>query len=205
MTPQFLYFDLGNVVLYFSHQRQAEQVARVAGIDAGSAWKLLYEDGLHWDCERGGLSENQYYGQFCERTGSRPTRNAFDEASNDIFELNVPLVGLLGRLVSAGYPLGILSNTTAGHWRYCTQRYAVLNAIFPVTALSFELGAMKPEAEIYAAAAALAKAPPERIFFTDDRPEHVAGARAAGWDAVPYESVSQINQELRRRGVVTNY
>ena len=32
------------------------------------------------------------------------------------------------------------------------------------------------------------------------RKENVAGAIAAGWDAVLYESVSQLNDELRRRG-----
>ena len=33
MKPQFLYFDMGNVLLRFSHERMAEQMARVAGID----------------------------------------------------------------------------------------------------------------------------------------------------------------------------
>ena len=107
-------------------------------------------------------------------------------------------------MIGAGCRLGILSNTTASHWRYCTSRYGVLS-LFHVYAMSFNLQAMKPEPKIYAGAARLAGAEPGQIFFTDDRPEHVAGARAAGWDAVLFESAVQINEELRQRGVVFNY
>jgi HAD superfamily hydrolase (TIGR01509 family) len=64
---------------------------------------------------------------------------------------------------------------------------------------------MKPDPKFYSAAAELASVPPEHILFTDDRPENVAAASAAGWDAVQYESVSQLNDALRNRGVVINY
>jgi glucose-1-phosphatase len=204
MKPQFLYFDLGNVLLPFSHQRMAEQMGRVAGVSPQRAWQILFDDGLHWDYERGELSEDQFYSRFCELCGASADRAALDQAANDIFVVNIPLVGLIGHLAAAGCPLGILSNTTASHWRYCTSRYGILR-LFPVHALSFHLKAMKPDSQIYAAAAKLANTPPDRIFFTDDRPEHVAAARAAGWDAIVYESVSQVNEHLRQRGIVINY
>jgi len=204
MKPQFLYFDLGNVLLRFSHERQAEQMGRVAGVPASRVYSLLYEEGLHWDYERGSFAEAEFYKHFCDRCEVTPDLAQLDQASNDIFELNVPLVALIGHLAGAGCRMGILSNTTDSHWRYCRKRYGAL-ALFRVYAMSFNLRAMKPEPEIYAGASKLAGALPGQIFFTDDRPEHVAGARAAGWDAVPYESVSQINEELRRRGIVINY
>ena len=47
--------------------------------------------------------------------------------------------------------------------------------------------------------------PANQVFFTDDRPENIAAAIAAGWDAVLYESVSQLNEALRTRGVLINY
>ena len=53
MPPQFFYFDMGNVLLGFSHERMAEQMARVAKIDARRDWTILFEDGLHWAYERG--------------------------------------------------------------------------------------------------------------------------------------------------------
>jgi glucose-1-phosphatase len=201
----FLYFDMGNVLLRFSHERMAEQMGRVAGIDARRVWKILFEDSLHWAYERGELTRDQFYGRFCELAGVRPDLAALDTAANDIFELNSPIVGLVGKLVAAGYRLGVCSNTTPSHWQHCTSRFAFLTTMFPVHAISAQLGAMKPDPRFYAAAAKLADAPPQRIFFTDDRADNVAAAIAAGWDAVQFESVSQLNAVLYSRGVRINY
>jgi HAD superfamily hydrolase (TIGR01509 family) len=77
--------------------------------------------------------------------------------------------------------------------------------MFAVHALSFRLKATKPDPLFYAGATTLAGIEPGKILFADDRADNVATARAAGWDAIQYESVSQLNQELRGRGVVLNY
>ena len=104
----------------------------------------------------------------------------------------------------AGHRLGVLSNTCAAHWNYCLPRYTLLRK-FEVYALSFEIGAMKPDPTTYRAAADLAGAAPEEIFFTDDRPENVEAALAAGYDAVPFTTAARLADDLRRRGVEFNY
>jgi FMN phosphatase YigB (HAD superfamily) len=205
MQPQFLYFDMGNVLLHFSHEQMADQMARVAGMDAQRAWRILFEDGLEWAAERGELTREQFYGRFCEAAGSWPDIAALDHAGNAIFELNAPIVGLVGRLVAAGYRLGVCSNTSPSHWSYCTRRFRSLTTMFAVHALSYQLGAIKPDPKFYQGATELAGLPPERILFTDDRADNVAAAKAAGWDAVQFESVSQLNEALRSRGIVLNY
>jgi FMN phosphatase YigB (HAD superfamily) len=102
--------------------------------------------------------------------------------------------------------LGILSNTCTAHWRYCIDgRYPILNSAFDVYALSYELGAVKPAAKIFAGAAQLAGVAPEKIFFVDDIAGHVAGARAAGYEAVQYTSAPALAAELRQRGLDFNY
>lgn len=72
-------------------------------------------------------------------------------------------------------------------------------------ALSFEIGAAKPDAAIFCKAAELADCRPDEIFYADDIPGHVAGARAVGFDAVVYESPARIVEELRKRRVEFNY
>jgi HAD superfamily hydrolase (TIGR01509 family) len=64
---------------------------------------------------------------------------------------------------------------------------------------------MKPDPRFYAAATALTGVAAGDIFFTDDRPDNVLAAQAAGWDGVQFESVSQLNDALRQRGVTLNY
>jgi len=203
---QFIYFDMGNVLLGFSHQRQAEQMARVSGASADQVWQLLYgTGGLHWEFERGAVDADQFYARFCEAVNARPDRAELERAANDIFWLNVPIVALVGHLHAAGHRLGVFSNTSSAHWDYCTSRFGILTTMFPVHALSFKLEAMKPTPAAYTAAAKLAGVAPEHLFFTDDRPENVAAAVAAGWDAVVFQSVSQLHDEFRRRGIALNY
>lgn len=205
MALQFFYFDMGNVLLHFSHEKMAEQMARVVGIQPSQAGKILFEDGLEWAAERGELTCEQFYGRFCEAAGAKAHIEALDQAGNDIFTLNAPIIGLVGRLAGAGYRLGVCSNTSQSHWGHCVQQYRALSTTFSVHALSFRLKAMKPDPAFYAAATKLTGVAANQVFFTDDRPENIAAAIAAGWDAVLYESVSQLNEALRSRGVVINY
>jgi glucose-1-phosphatase len=206
MKPRFFFFDMGNCLLRFSHERMAEQMGKVAGVPARRAGEILFEEGLEWAFERGEFARDVFYARFCEAAGVRPAdMAALDAAGNDIFELNTPIIALVGRLAGAGNRLGVFSNTTVAHWEYCTRRFGALTSVFAVHALSYRLGAMKPAVEAYTAAAKLAGVPGESIFYTDDRQENVEGARAAGWDAVVYTSVWELNEALRERGVGVNY
>jgi putative hydrolase of the HAD superfamily len=99
------------------------------------------------------------------------------------------------------YRLLLLSNTNAIHFKMVEQSYPILRH-FHHQVLSFRVGAMKPSPAIYEEALRHADAAPEECFFTDDIPAYVEGARAAGIDAVQFESQSQIERELRARGVV---
>lgn len=205
--PEFIYFDMGNVLLYFSHEKMAEQMAQVVGIPSKRAWKILFDEsnGLEWAYERGELTREQFYSRFCEVADTRADINVFDVAGSDIFEINAPMCGLASQLASAGYRLGVCSNTSPSHWGHCVSRYRVLSTAFAVHALSFHIGAIKPDQAFFAAAAQLTGVSPNAIFFLDDRPDNVAAAKAASWDAVLYTSASQVNEELCRRGFVTNY
>lgn len=205
-APKFIYFDMGNVLLRFSHERMAEQLAEVSGTTPATAFRVLFTDGLHWAYERGEFGRQEFYQRFSDAAGvPLADIERLDAAGNDIFEANSPIVGLAGKLAAAGYRLGVLSNTTESHWGHCTRRFGVLNTVFSVHALSCRIGGMKPSPEVYEAAAKLAGVPAPGILFIDDREDNVSAAVAAGYDAVVYESVSQVNEALRRRGVKINY
>jgi len=201
-TPEFIYFDLGNVLLHFDHRRAARQMAAVASCSESLAWEVVFDRGLHWEYERGDLTTRQFYEAFCEATRTRPDEDALIHAAADIFELNVPIVPIVAALRSAGRRLGILSNTNEAHWQFVSQgRYAIIRDLFDVTALSFLMHALKPEPRAYELAAELAGVPASRIFFMDDRPENVLGALAAGFDAMLYENAVTLAEALRQRGV----
>lgn len=205
MRPNFVYLDMGNVLLRFSHQRMAEQMAAVCGRPVEAVRQILFVEGLLWAFERGELTEDTFFERFCSKLEVRPCREALARAASDIFELCVPMVGLVGKLYTAGLPLGLFSNTSPWHWQYCLRRFGVLPTMFRVHALSFELGAMKPDPAAFERAARLADTPPEAIFFTDDRPDNVAAAWQAGWDAILFQSPMALHEALRQRDIRLSY
>ena len=81
----------------------------------------------------------------------------------------------------------------------------ILPKYFDEFVLSYEVRSMKPERKIYDEAIQKAGVPASEIFFCDDRPDNVAGALAAGLDAVQYHTVKQLGEELYVRGVRMNY
>lgn len=206
MPLKILYFDLGNVLLHFSHERMCRQMAQVCDTTAERVWQVLFDDGLELRYEKGEVTSQQFYEQFCRRIDRRPDFDALERAASEIFELNVPLAAVVAQLRAAGYRLGLLSNTNESHIRYFTDgRYGLLPRTFDVLAYSCRLQAIKPEPAIYQAAAELAGVAPEEMFFVDDIPGHVAGAREAGIDAVQYTTTSQLVADLRARGLRFNY
>lgn len=198
---EFFYFDLGRVLVHFDIDRMLAQLGRVAGLEPARIAEIIFRGGLQARYERGQVSTDEFFDEFCRRAGVRPDRDAMILAACDIFWLNVPIVPVVARLRAAGRRLGILSNTCEIHWNYCLERFALLGELFDVHLASFAVGAMKPEPEIFHAAARRAGCDPRAIFFTDDVAEHVAGAQAAGFDAVQFTSAAAIVDALRQRGV----
>jgi glucose-1-phosphatase len=197
---RFLYFDLGNVLLHFDHHQAARQMAEVAGITAERAWEIVFAGGLEVQYEGGAIDCRAFYEEFCRLSNSRPDFAQLKQAAAAIFQPNHDVIELVHELHAAGHRLGVLSNTCAAHWEYCTDgRYAFLNECFEVYALSYELKCMKPEPEIYHRAADLAGVPPAEIFFVDDREENVVGARDVGFEAVLYEKPEGLRKALVER------
>ena len=206
MPLKFIYFDLGNVVLRFSHERMCAQMAAVAGVSAEAIWNELFKHDLKARLEAGQISSADCYEELCNRLGARPERAALEKAGNDIFDLNPSILPLIVALETTGHRIGILSNICENHWNWVSDgRFGVLPGAFEVFALSYQIGAIKPDPKIYKAAAELAGVSPNEIFFTDDMPGHVAAAREAGYDAVQYTTTVALATEMRKRGIRPNY
>lgn len=204
--PAFLYFDLGNVLLYFSHDRMCRQMAEVIGVEAEAVRRLLFDTPLELDCEFGRITNEAFYDALCAEFDCRPDYQRLAWAASDIFHVNVTMKTVLAQLAASHHRLGLLSNTSDLHWQFFADgRYSMIPEVFECVALSFRLGRMKPEREIYLEAAEMAGVAPEEIFYVDDVAANVHGAREAGFDAVQYTSTAQFVVDLRARGVEFNF
>ncbi|MGC4004571.1 MAG: HAD family phosphatase [Pirellulales bacterium] len=203
---RFVYFDMGNVLLHFDHHRAARQMAHVAACEEDLVWRTVFAGDLMQRYEGGRATDDDFYREFAEQTKSDADRAELDFAGAHIFTPNYSLWAVVNALTSAGYRTGILSNTCPAHWRYVVKHYpGVFLGNMAVHALSYELGACKPDPTIFTRAAALAGVRPEEIFYCDDIPGHVAGARAVGYDAVLFTDTPTLVRDLRARGLRFNY
>jgi len=200
MPPKFLYFDMGNVLLSFSHEQAAAQIAAVAGISYERAWQIVFDEGLQEQYERGTINWGQFYHLFCLAADCSPDPALLDDAASAIFKESPGIVSLLMKLRTGGQRMGVLSNTSPSHWRHVTKQFPFLTELLCEYALSYELGAMKPDEAVYAAAEELAGVSGPEIFFTDDRAENVAAAQSRGWDAVLFASPLKLQADLAARG-----
>ena len=202
MRPQFVFLDVGNVIVFFDRERSFRQMAGVSGADIPSIRRAVLDEGLQTELEHGRIGWETFHAEFSRRTGTNPDPRALADAASDMFTLNVEMLPVLAGLERTGCGLGILSNSCSPHWEHLMgRRYAVLPGNFRDVVLSHEVGAMKPDRGIYEAAARRAGVPPDRIFFCDDIQSHVDAARAAGWQAELFTTAAALIDALERRGL----
>jgi len=205
-SPPFIYFDLGNVLLYFDHEIACRQMADVAGLTTDEVRRLLFDGDLLARYEDGSLSRHEFYDAFCRETNTCAEPELLEIAASDIFRLNTSMLPVVTKLKDAGYRIGVLSNTCESHWRYVTAHFkSLFPAAFDVLAFSYEIGASKPDEKIFRRAAELAGAVPADIFYCDDIQNNVEAACRAGFDAVQYTNTPALTAELRHRGIRFNY
>jgi len=198
---EFIYFDLGNVLISFDHSRAFQQIAELTGISTERAERILFDGGLQTQYERGEISTQEFHRYFCKQAQVNLSIENLCFAASNIFEPLDVSIQLLQTLNRAGLRLGLLSNTCDCHWQFITNddRFRFLHSSFERTLLSFVLGHVKPETRIYRIAARLANCDPESILFIDDKHENVKAAQSYGFDGIHFQNASELLNELTKR------
>jgi putative hydrolase of the HAD superfamily len=199
MIDTFL-FDMGNVLLFFSHERMCRQIAAVCGLAPAEIQRLFFDSGIQRDVERGRMTEASLHALLEQAAGRSLDFDALIEAASDIFEPNRDIFPVIDSLRAQGRRLLILSNTSESHFRYVREKFN-LPAHFDDFVLSYEVGEMKPDEAIFKAALTAAGCAPDRCFYTDDISEYVSAARQHGIRAEVFTGVPALVDQLRHLGV----
>jgi glucose-1-phosphatase len=200
---RFVYFDLGNVLVNFSHARMCSQIAEVLNVAAEEVRAAIFDNYLQDRYETGRLTTEEFCEQLNSLLGTAQPQAEIVLAASEIFWLNEPILPLVEALKGNGLPLGILSNTCDAHWRNVTAGAMRPHLEeFSQVVLSYEARSKKPDPAIYEVARQRAGCRADEILFLDDRGENVAGAVALGWDAHLYTSVESFGDLLRQKGLV---
>jgi len=98
--------------------------------------------------------------------------------------------------------IGCLSNTNAFQWDTHFEGAPIAEA-FEFRFLSFELGMVKPDREVFEEVASKLPVAPEQVLFLDDNATNVAGAEASGFVARRVRGVDEARLALVAAGVHT--
>lgn len=202
VNSPFIFFDLGNVLFLFEHQKAWRQMAQLCELDPETVRDTVFRSSLQLDYERGAISSEQFYQQFCQQLEVQPDYLQLMKAASDIFQPAVEVIDIVQHLNGEGYQLGLLSNTCAAHWQWIErQGFPRFQDYFETLVLSFQVYCLKPELEIYAIAAKQAQRPAADLLLIDDLKENVTAARDAGWDAIQFVGLEDLKDQFRRRNL----
>ena len=191
-------FDLGNVLLFFSHEKMCQQVGDLCGKTGADIRRLMFQDQKILDIDRGSMSNQEVQKWIEDETGSSLDERELLLALSDIFVPNETMFPILDTLKSRGHRLVLLSNTNAFHIEFVRQKYDILDQ-FDHLILSYEQGAVKPEEAIYTAAADVIQCSPDECFYTDDISEYVEAARNYGFQAEVFTTTSAFREQMKTR------
>ena len=203
MTIKTCLFDMGNVLLYFSHDRMCTNAVTVSGASEAQVRDILLTSGLQWQLERGEISEREFHEGFERQLHVTVDFDELKHAVADIFQLNHSIVPLLAELKQLGVRLVLLSNTSITHLQFIQNNFDVLNS-FDALTTSFQAGVLKPESDIYEDALNKANCEPNECFYTDDIEEYVIAARNFGINAEVYTKTSNTRNALQSLGITVS-
>jgi len=98
------------------------------------------------------------------------------------------------------YRLLLLSNTDVMRFAFIRKKFPEI-MIFDEYILSFEVGLMKPDPQIYREALKRAKAEVEECVFIDDMKENVEAASKLGINGILMEPKANLEAILRKLGL----
>ncbi len=193
--------DLGNVIVPVDFRRCHDALAGVCSYPVNEIPKRIRSTGLVERFETGEASPDDFFRKVSTVLNMNVTYAEFWDIWSSIFapEPIIPENMLEG--LCRERRLLLLSNTNVIHFAMIQQKHSPLLRHFHSCVLSYEVGALKPSPRIYQEAIARAGCLPEECFFTDDNAPFVAGAQQQGIDAVQFESLEQLQQDLRDRAI----
>jgi putative hydrolase of the HAD superfamily len=192
-------FDLGRVLVDFDFERGFQALESFCPYDAAEIRRRIAATDLGERFETGLIEPPDFVAQFSGILDLHMDYAGFCRLWSSIFtDPLIPEAMLEG--LAARYRLVLLSNTNVIHFETIRANYPLLRH-FHERILSYEVHAMKPRREIFQAALECCGCRPEECFYTDDIAAYVEAARRLGMDAVQFESLAQLERELKARGI----
>jgi putative hydrolase of the HAD superfamily len=189
-------FDIGNVLVDFNFQQFKDRIAA----DSGRPLEALTESDIemHDAVEKGWITDQQWVDYLNETKGLSWTVDTLIEIWQGIFSVNPTGRKLFLDSIARGLPVYTLSNISNHHVESIVRNWPGFFDGVTGQFLSYQMGARKPDPEIYFQTLEKLSVEGKQCLFIDDRPENIEAARAAGIHALQFipENHANVHDEV---------
>lgn len=195
-----LALDIGGVCLELRHETACQRF----GVDSAEEFRARFPEvwRLAAELETGALAEGEFLAQAGTELGL---------PSDELHDFWLELIGGempgVADFVESAFSLGcrpvFLSDVSTIHYRALLPRLSFTDRMHGAV-VSYEVGAMKPDARMYAAMEERFCDGGQPLLYIDDRAVNVAAARERGWNAYHFgtfpEALDVLRECLATRG-----
>jgi 2-haloacid dehalogenase len=203
IAPSVIVFDLGKVLVDFDYAIAGRRIAARGNVTLQEIAQYVNQSPLFMQYETGTVSTQQFYDEIRRVTGFRGSLAEFGQCFADIFVEIEPMVRLQAALRQRGLPAYVFSNTNelaAEHIRRTFPFYGNFDGYI----LSYQHGAMKPDARLYEVVERACAHCGADLLYLDDRPENVAAGAARGWQVILHESPEKSRAAIGKLGLLNS-
>jgi putative hydrolase of the HAD superfamily len=194
-------FDFGGVLTLRPLDRHVEKLRTLCGLD-GPTFTAEYRR-QRSDYDRGTIDSREYWSRIIDSAGQpvepEILQALFDEDTASWTRINEAVLNWAFGLQEAGMRIGILSNMPRDILKRIETRFRWFQR-FEARIFSCDIGANKPEAEIYRACLDALQLEGDRVLFLDDMLENVKGAERAGIRTVLFRNLDDALHRIRECG-----
>ena len=201
MKIEAVVFDFGGVMTTSTMPMRVIELAKEKGVD----WEVFRRgfDAHRLDYDAGRITLAEMYGLIWGDAGlsvDAETNAAFMAADDRSWcYRNERTLAWMKSLKARGFRIGILTNMAPKFAReHFEGVFADFIAVADAMVISGDEGIVKPQREIYDLLRSRIGLPAESLLFVDDVERNVAGARAAGWRALRFETNDQVEADFER-------
>lgn len=189
--------DLGKVIIFFDNDIFYEKIADYCPFTKEEIRELTTSHFYLVEFfDKGEISPEEFYRQVIDKLKARIDYDNFYSIYNDVFSINPPVLQIMKRL-KENYKIVLLSNTDIMRYGFIRKKFPEI-MIFDEYILSFEVGFMKPQPQIYREALKQAGAEAKECVFIDDREENIKAAVKLGMSGILMEPQTDLESVLQK-------
>jgi putative hydrolase of the HAD superfamily len=202
MQKSCVLFDLGGVIVNWHNKWFIEEISQQFNLKQ-EVLQREFNANLK-DISTGVIAEKEFWQKIGESLKSPELSNTQESLLDKVFRkrmsFNDKMIELSKNLAKNGITVGILSNTE--HVTYSVVEDLLSLTHFKHKFLSYKIGHLKPEPQIYQHVINNIPFEKEQLFFIDDLKSNVESAKSSGIDAVQYSDFNELLKQLQNRNIL---